>query len=73
MKLANSSGNNGSIWHIYKHKEKNEKSLCDKKKIKRVGTRRWLRLDNETSDEAKNKVKNKIGSVCKDCLREVDN
>lgn len=71
MKLANSNGTNGSTWHIYKHKEKDEQSICGKKTIKRVGTRRWIRLEPETPSQAENKIQHKIGQLCKNCKQEI--
>ena len=67
MKLANSNGSQGSTWHIYKHKEKDEESLCQKKQLKRVGTRNWERIQTETRQEAQEIVDKKIGSLCKSC------
>lgn len=65
MKAANSSGTNGSTWHIYPYKRKNVKSLCDKKTIENVGTRTWINAkDAETVRE---RINNKIGDICKTC------
>jgi len=65
MKAANSSGSNGSTWHIYPYKGKNVESLCDKKTIENVGTRTWFNAKNV--EKVQERVDNKIGDICKTC------
>lgn len=65
MKAANSSGTNGSTWHIYTCKTKNVNSLCGKKQIKRVGNRNWVNA--ETVEKVQKYVDNKIGDLCQSC------
>lgn len=65
MKAANSSGSNGSTWHIYPYKRKNVESLCDKKTIENVGARNWLHA--QSGEKVREIVNNKIGDLCKTC------
>jgi len=65
MKAANSNGATGSVWHIYPYRGKNVQSLCERKTIKNVGTRKWIHA--EESSQVEKMIQNKFGNLCKNC------